>query len=271
MNAQPLNTCRPSRPAGYLTGGLIVLCLAGALAGCTHTSTGPPQRAANEHDAAIYNTQLGLGYLNQGNIPVAKERLDRALSENPKDPNVHSALAMLYDRAGDAKKADAEFRSALGIAPRDPDIQNNYAVYLCRTGRTADGVRYFEMAAHNPAYRTPEAAYTNAGVCLRSAKQDEKAKPYFAHALELRPNFAEAAFQLSELEFQGGHLAEARTQIDTFVQAFKATPDLLLLGVRVTRALNDRIAAQRYAQKLRMDFPDSDQAKVLAELDRNRG
>jgi len=42
-------------------------------------------------------------------------------------------------------------------------VVNNYAVYLCQNGRTDEGVRRFEEAAHNALYRTPEAAYTNAG------------------------------------------------------------------------------------------------------------
>src|SRR5207245_1186372 len=82
----------------------------------------------------------------------------------------------LFQRMGDAPKADAEFRTALRLAPHDPEVVNNYAVYLCQNGRINDGVRHFEEAAHNALYRTPEAAYTNAGVCLRAAKRDEEAR-----------------------------------------------------------------------------------------------
>src|SRR5207302_1759161 len=92
----------------------------------------------------------------------------------------------------------------------DPEVVNNYAVYLCQNGRIDDGVRHFEEAAHNALYRTPEAAYTNAGVCLRAAKRDEEARADFGRALQIRPSFAEAAFQLTDLEFQHGELAPAR-------------------------------------------------------------
>ena len=47
---------------------------------------------------------------------------------------------------------------------------------------------------------------------------------------------------------------------------YQATPDLLLLGVRVTRAQHDQIAAQRYARRLQLDFPESQQARALASL-----
>jgi type IV pilus assembly protein PilF len=231
----------------------------------------PPQHPNKGHDAAAYNVQLGIAYLHQGDIALAKDKLDRAVAEDPNSADVHSARAMLFERMGSADKADAEFRTALRLAPHDPDVVNNYAVYLCQHGRTEDGVRHFEEAAHNALYRTPEAAYTNAGVCLRAAKRDEEARANFRRALQIRPNFAEAAFQLTDLQFQHGELAPARAGIDAFIGSFDATADLLLLAVRVARAQGDKPAAQRYARRLQLDFPGTDQARALAELDHNPG
>ena len=239
------------------------LLLASCVSGSNH--------ANKIRDAAAYNVQLGIAYLNQGEIALAKEKLDRALAENPENADVHSARAMLFQRMGEGAKADAEFRTALRLAPHDPEVVNNYAVYLCQNGRINDGVRHFEEAAHNALYRTPEAAYTNAGVCLRAAKRDEEARADFGRALLIRPNFAEAAFQLTDLQFQLGELAPARAAIDAFIGRYSATADLLLLAVRVARAQGDKAGAQRYARHLQLDFPGSDQARALAELDHNPG
>jgi type IV pilus assembly protein PilF len=215
--------------------------------------------------------QLGMAYLNQGDLGLAKDKLDRAVAQNPDDPNVHSAMAMLEDRLGHPDKADKEFKTALNIGPRSPDVLNNYAVYLCRTGRTDEGVKSFEEAAHNKLYRTPEAAYTNAGVCLRGAKRDTQAAMSFQRALQAKPNFAEAAYQLADLDFQRGEVQEARETVERFTASFDATPDLLLLGARITRKQGDRLAEEKFARKLRLDFPASDQARALAELSHNPG
>lgn len=241
--------------------------LALLLAGCAST----PHKVVKEHDAAAYNVQLGLAYMNQGDLARAKEKLDRAYSQNPNSADVRSARAMLFERMGETSQADAEFRAALRLAPHDPNMVNNYAVYLCQIGRTDEGVKRFLEAAHNPLYPTPEAAYTNAGVCLRAAKRDEEARVNFTRALQLQPNYAEAAFQLATLQFQHGELAPARACIDAYMGSFPETADLLLLGVRVARAQGDRLAAQRYARKLQLDFPGTDQARALAELDHNPG
>ena len=109
--------------------------------------------AKNNNNASDYNTQLGIAYLRQGDIPLAKEKLDRALKENPSNPAVHGARAMLFDRMNEPAQADREFKTALSLAPNDPDVSNNYAVYLCQSGRTDEGVRRFEEVARNALYR----------------------------------------------------------------------------------------------------------------------
>jgi type IV pilus assembly protein PilF len=256
-------TARIARVSSLLLAGVAAL----ALVACSSTSN----RAKKRGDASNYNMQLGMAYLNQGELGLAKEKLDRAMVENSGDPNVHSAMAMLQDRLGHPDQADKEFRAALSLGPRNPDVLNNYAVYLCRTGRTDEGVKSFEEAAHNALYRTPEAAYTNAGVCLRGAKRDTQAAMSFQRALQARPNFAEAAYQLADLDFQRGELQEARETVERFLSSFEATPDLLLLGVRITSKQGDRMAHEKFARKLRMDYPSSDQARALAELGHNPG
>jgi len=216
--------------------------------------------------------QLGLAYMNQGDLALAKEKLERAVVENSGDANVHSAMAELQERLGHPEKADSEFKTALRLAPHEPALLNNYAIYLCRTGRTDEGVKAFDTAAHDPLYRTPEVAYTNAGVCLHGAKRDTQAAMSFQRALQIRPNFAEAAYQLASLDFDRGEIDEAKTQVDRYVDAFEATPDLLLLGARIARKKGDRMTEEKYARRLRLDFPGSDQSRALAaELGHNPG
>jgi type IV pilus assembly protein PilF len=256
-------TAQIARVSSLLAVGAAVL----ALVACASEKN----RAQKRSDASNYNMQLGMAYLNQGDLGLAKEKLDRAVIENPGDPNVHSAMAMLQERLGHPDQADKEFKTALNIGPRSPDVLNNYAIYLCRTGRVDEGVKTFEEAAHNALYRTPEAAYTNAGVCLRGAKRDTQAAMSFQRALHVRPSFAEAAYQLADLDLQRGEVQSARDTVDRFCSSYEPTADLLLIGVRITRKLGDRAAEEKFAQKLRMDFPSSDQTRALAELKRSSG
>ena len=215
-------------------------------------------------DAARINMQLGVGYLQQGNLAVAKEKLERAREEDPSDPDVHGAMALLDERLGKDKDADKDYRTALRLAPNDPAMLNNYAVYLCSHNRSAEGVRYFEQAASNPLYRTPWAAYTNAGVCLHAAHHDAEAMARFMRALQSNPAYAEAVFQASSLDYELHRYGDARRRIDVFLATSGATPDLLLLGWRCAGAQGDAAGQAQFAARLAQEFPNSDQARALA-------
>ena len=74
------------------------------LAACSSSSS--QLHAQNKRDAAAYNVQLGVAYMNQGDLERAKDKLDRALSQDPDNADVHSARATLFARLRNASKAD---------------------------------------------------------------------------------------------------------------------------------------------------------------------
>lgn len=236
------------------------------------TTDGPPvQRQNSKHAAAEANLQLGVAYMQQGNFVVAKDKLERAAKQKPDDPKIHMALGMLNERIANPKQADSHYATAVRLAPDDPEVQNNYAVYLCQSGRTDEGVKRFEQAAKNPMYRTPEAAYGNAGVCQRAAKRYEDASRNFARALQIRPNYMEAAFQLADMRLEQGEFQQAINIVDRYTETLRPTPDMLYLGVRIARASGDSAAEARYSRRLRTDFPNSEQTRSLQSSARNPG
>ena len=116
---------------GVVVASLVVL----AVSACASERKNEKRR----DDASNYNTQLGIDYMNQGDIPLAKEKLDRALKENPDNAKVHTARAMLFDRMHLPSQAESEFQTPaimlaririrrksrhggcmVGIATRDP-------------------------------------------------------------------------------------------------------------------------------------------------------
>jgi type IV pilus assembly protein PilF len=246
--------------------GYIAVLAAVLLVGCVTSNSegGKPLKQDDPKEAAAkYNIQLGTAYLQQGNYPLAREKLERSLKQNPKDADVHTSLGLLYDRTGDSKLADKHYREALRLEPNKPDISNNYAIYLCKSGRTDEGVERFLAVAGSKYYRTPEVALTNAGVCLRAAKRLDEAQEKFNGAIRARPNYGEATVQLASLYLEREQLADARKVIDAYVGAFKPDADVLLIGVTVARAAKDRMTEEKYARTLRLEFPDSAQVRAL--------
>ena len=211
--------------------------------------------------AASANVQLGVGYLRQGNLAVAQQVLERAYAQNPKDPSVHTALGLLYERLAQPAKADDHYGRAVKLAPADPEVLNNYAVFLCRRGQAQRGEKLFLQAAANPLYRTPEVALTNAGVCARSAGRPAPAEQYFRRALGLKPSFADALLPLAELSLEKGNALSARAFLERLLAGGPVSAEALALGMRVERAAGDTAAANQYRDRLQREFPQSAAAR----------
>jgi type IV pilus assembly protein PilF len=169
---------------------------------------------------------------------------------------------LLYARLGDNVKADSDFRSALRLAPKDPELANNYAVYLCGQGRTAEGVKRFEQAAADQLYASPWAAYTNAGVCLWGAKQLPEAEAQFRRALQLRPNYSEAVYQLAALELAQRKAAASAARVEAYVAGNLAQPEMLLLGWLSWCEVKDKVAALKMARRLQTQYPDAAETRA---------
>jgi type IV pilus assembly protein PilF len=235
-----------------------------ALAGCVSDDGRKPLKQEDPKEAAAkLNIQLGTAYLQQGKFSLAREKLERSAKQNPRDPDVHTSLGLLYDRTGDRPLADKHFREALRLAPDRPDISNNYAIYLCKTGRVDEGIERFNAVATNRFYPTPEVPLSNAGVCLRGAKRLDEAQQKFVAAIRAKPNYSEPTAQLANLYLERDQPAEARKVVDTYLNAFRPNADVLYAAVAVARAQKDKMAEEKFMRTLRLEFADSPQARSL--------
>ena len=83
------------------------------------------------------------------------------------------------------------------MTPDSPEAQNALGAFFCRNKQQAKGEEMFLKAAANPLYRTPFVAYTNAGVCARSAGNLEQAERYLRQALTSQVDYPETYAQLA--------------------------------------------------------------------------
>jgi type IV pilus assembly protein PilF len=247
---------------------IIVLGLV-VLGGCTTSSSNvtkpQPERAAE------INLELGIEHLRKGSLQQAKDKIDRALEQNPRYGRAHLIAGMLYNRLGDESNADSHYQRAVALEPKNPEFKNNYAVYLCQKNKFERGQKIALEAAADPLYKTPEVAYMNAGNCARSAKDLKGAEVYFRRALDVRPRFGEALFAMADLEYQQTDYMSARAFLQRYQEVGRTSPETLWLGVRIERGLGNKSQAQHYAQRLKAEYPSAAQTKELLESERNPG
>jgi len=240
-----------------LPAGLLLFAALAASAGPSAPSEPPMVTAAR------LNAQLAVAYLKQNDVVTAHEKIDKALTQNPNDAAVQMSAGLVYERLEQLDQADRHFAAALRLDPHNPDMVNNYAVFLCRRGHYDQGQKLFEQAARSPSYATPEVAYANAGVCARSAKNLPQAEALFRKALAARSDYPDALLQLADLSFERGAALAARGLLSRYFTVAASSPESLFLAVRIERSLGDAHAADRYRSQLQKEFPDSEQARQL--------
>lgn len=220
--------------------------------------------AKKEQNLADIYTDIGLGHMQKGDYARAQEKFGQALELNDKLPKTHLYLAELYSRQEDSLRAEAAFKKALELAPTDPNVQNNYAAFLCARNRMAESETMFLAALQNPIYKTPELAYENLGACALKVGDATKAEHYFASALRIRPSLPQSLFRMAELLFKKNENFKARAYLERYLAVGAMSPEVLWLGVRIERVLGDKVMETQYGDLLHNRFPDSEQSKLLA-------
>lgn len=232
--------------------------------GACSTPAAKREAAASKADPLV---DLGVAYMERGDRARALDKLTRALQMDPNLPRGHYAIALLYDGMGEEDKAQSHYRRALSLDPRYAEARNAYGAFLCRQGDIKEAEKEFLEAARNPLYTTPDLAYTNAGLCLMAKQDKEGAEKYFREALQLNPLQPTALLQMAELSYQSDKYLNARAYLQRYREVAQHTPESLWLGILSEMKLGDRNAASSLALLLRARFPDSDQARLLQEME----
>jgi type IV pilus assembly protein PilF len=235
------------------------------ITGCVSTTTGPPEKKADQADAAELNYQLGARYYRKGEYDIARDRLELALEQNPKNGLAWSTLGLTYEALGNVRLAEDAYDSAVRVAPRDYKIQENYAVFLCRQNRFDDARQYFDKAIKAPTNDYSEQTYTNAGVCMMQKPDHVAAEEYLRAALERRPNHGEALLQMSVLYYETGDNLRARAFLQRYLSSNMPTASVLYHAILIEEKLGDDTARRQYTLQLLRDFPDSAEAERVRQ------
>lgn len=247
--------------------GLIVAGVATLAAGCVSTTNGEVRQKPTPEEAAESHYALGSQYYRNGEFDLARDRLRQSLEYDPDNAETWTTLALTYEALGNERLAGESYESAVRVAPRDFDVLNTYAVYLCRNERFDDASRYFDRAIKAPLNDYAEITLTNAGVCMTQKPDYPAAENYFREALNRNRNYAEALLQLSLLKFREEEYLSSRAFLQRYLADNDATPAVLGLGWEIESKLGDNRARDEYFSQLMKEFPNAKETRRIASLD----
>ncbi len=220
--------------------------------------------ATSSEEKAITYLEMGVRYMEIGELKVAKENLEKALDEDSSNAEVHNAAAVLYERIRDPDAASSHYQTSLRLDAENPQIQNNYGRFLCEQGQLDEGLYYLEAAVAMPLNNRQWFALTNAGRCLLKKGEKRKAEQYFRQALQLQSDYAPALLEMLKIAYRSGQYLSAQGFLQRYQIAMSGhTPESLWYGMQIEGVLEHKALADQYRKRLLNDFPTSEEAKRI--------
>jgi type IV pilus assembly protein PilF len=251
----------------------LLLAAAALLAGCAGQPPGLTEpsmdtgtisgEVGDPRNRAKLHTELASLYYSRGSMGVALEELRIAVAADSGYAPAHGMFGVVYQELRENQLAEQSFDRALRLAPGDPDINHNYAWFLCQTKRERASIGYFMQAIRNPLYPMPWRSYSAAGQCSMRSSNLKEAEDFFQRALKLEPDEPTSLLNMGQIRYRQGDVNDARKLVSRYNKLVEPTAESLWLALRIERKGGARVAETGYANQLRRRFPDSAEYQAL--------
>lgn len=238
----------------------------GGLGGSTQELKTASDQTAAEKRAAI-RLQLAISYYQDAKYPIALDEIKQAIAANPDYADAYGVRALIYTKMNEITLADENYQRALRLAPRNPDLANNYGSFLCgEGGRPAQAMTYFDSALKNPTYNTPVSALVNAGNCSIKTKQYATAERYLLEALRYDPDLVQTNIGLARAYYERRNYERAGffiNRLTTNAKLDSLSAETLWLAIRVARKQGDKTLEATLSGQLQRRFPGSSETAAF--------
>lgn len=234
------------------------------LCACVSTTTGSITEPVRDNkNAAQINYQLGARYYQQGSYELARDRLILATQIDPKMALAFSTLALTYEALENLRLAKDAYGKAIRAAPGNIDVQNAYAVFLCRQEDFGEAVKHFNKAISHPENDSAQISMTNAGLCMLKKPDRAAAESFFRAALDRKRNYGEALIQLCLMKYKDEDYMSARAFLQRFMSSNVTSPSVLFLASKIEDMLGNDSGRTDYEDQLIREYPSSAEARRI--------
>ena len=241
--------------------------LCGVLGACNTTYDTPrlippsaeSQTQGNDIRRAEIRLQLGISYFQQDQFATALKELNSAIALDPNLSDAYAVRALVYMQTSENELAEQDFQRVTRLVPGSMDNINNYAWFLCQTGRARQAMEMFDRVIRDRSYTQPVKALNNAGLCSLKLKDGALAEAYFSQAVRLDPNNPTTNLNLSRINYKRQDWTRAQFYINRLIKAESYSPEVLWLAIRVSHQLNDQLAVTSLVTQLHRRYPDSEE------------
>lgn len=247
---------------------VIAVLVALLVIGCTTTTTvsgkgAIPQKTPDEQVDLLL--VAATQYLSANDPQRSKMFIGRALEVNPKSSEAHNLLAMAFWQTMELDLAEKHFKDAIRYDSNFSKAYLNYASLLYTQNRPKEAEEYIDEALNDPLYDQRARAFMIQGMIRQQLGKHEQAIESFRRSLALDRTNPAAMFGVAVSSYEVGNYIQAERYYRQARENSQASPDSLLLGIRIADKLNDADAKSSYELALKNLFPNAPETKLYFE------
>jgi len=214
----------------------------------------------NLKDASEINVKLAVGYMQRQQYSAARDKLEKAIEQDPKNLVAYKTLAYLYAVLGLEDEAISKYNEALDLKPNDSDLLNSYGAFLCSIDRLDEAQEKLKQAYSNPFYESIYLAQSNAGSCLIKQGKYKEAEALLRKSLRVDSKLPGSLISMADIGIKTDRYLMARAYIERYHAVKAPSPESLWIQIQAEKGLGSQDYYKKYVQQLINDFPDSDEA-----------
>lgn len=238
----------------------ILLLLSSALSSSC-SAPAAPMAVIDKPAAAQARVRLGLAYLAQGELLLARQNLEQALSYQPQSAQVQGAMALYQQQAGESGAAQRHYQRALQLAPRSGELLQHYATFLCGQRRYREAQHHFQAALQAPGSAHWMDTLHQAGWCYLQAGEPVAARSLLQRSLKHQPGQGSHWIGLVSQALNEGRGEEAAQGLAIYDALQPASAESLWLHLRLAACSGATGAVNHYGSRLLREFPGTQQCQ----------
>lgn len=203
--------------------------------------------------------ELAVGYFEMGQTKVALDELKQSMLADPSYSEGHNLRGLIYMRLSDFNMAQASFKRALELAPKDSNVLHNLGWLTCQQAQYAEADLFFKQALSNPNYQRRAKTFLAQGLCQVKAGALEQGAASLMKSYELEPGNPITGYNLADVLFNKNDVPQARFYVRRLNNGELANAQSLWLGIKVEQAMNNPDGVKQLGLQLSKRFPKSNE------------
>lgn len=245
---------------------LLLLCsLTLALSACSTTQTNQGKKWPLQQRVKA-QVELGMGYLQRGDLSIAKDRFNKALSINPKSSEAHHGLGLIEIKSLNYSKARQYLAQAVKLDNENANAVSDYALTLCQAHSSKEGLKILSEYRQKVSGIQQLNMNLAWGRCYQANQQPLRAEHTLQVILSTNPTLLQALLPMAQLKYSSQQYLLARGFLQRYFATNTISPQALLLSAKVEDKLNNHQKRDKYTTQLWSRYPKSKHSLEAREL-----